>query len=138
MRNKMDLSQMLLLLATVWWGGVLTEKSNLETEHLLNSETIALEQYGVVLKPGKLMLNADVTHVQQGYLIAIPEEKPYNKANFGRACLPFARAGLPDITRHCNKVRALMGWMHVTSAVLRGGGRNIIGVTTDWRRNSHS
>ena len=74
MSNKMDLSQMLLLLATVWWSGVLTEKSSLETEHLLNSETIALEQYGVVLKPGKLMSNADVTHVQQGFLIAIPEE----------------------------------------------------------------
>ena len=102
MRNKMGPSQMMLLLAAVWWSGVLTEKPNLETEHLLNSETIALEQYSVVLKPGKLMSNADVTHVQQGFLIAIPEEKTYNKANFGRACLLFARAGLTDITRHCN------------------------------------
>ena len=98
MRNKMGPSQMLLLLAAAWWSGVLAEKPNLETGHLLNSETIALEQYGVVLKPGKLMSNADVTHV--------PEEKTYNKANFGRACQPFVRAGLPDISRHCNRVRA--------------------------------
>ena len=78
--------QMLLLLAAAWWSGVLTEKPNLDTGHLLNSEIIALEQYGVVLKPGKLMSNADVTHVQQGFFITIPEEKKYNKANFGRAC----------------------------------------------------
>ena len=129
MRDKMGPSQMLLLLAAAWWSGVLTEKPNLDTRHLLNAETIALEQYGVVLKPGKLMSNADVTHVQQGFLITIPEERPYNKANFNRACQQFVRAGLPDISRACNKIRALIGWMHLTSNILRNQFREVVGET---------
>ena len=117
---------MLLLLAAAWWSGVLTEKPNLEIRHLLNAETIALEQYGVVLKPGKLMSHADVTHVQQGFLITIPEERPYNKANFNRACQQFVRAGLPDISRACNKIRASIGWMHLTSNILRNQFREVV------------
>ena len=46
--------QMFLILTATWCGGVLTKEPD------LNTETIALEQYGVVLKPGKLMSNADV------------------------------------------------------------------------------
>ena len=129
MRDNMGPSQMLLLLAAAWWSGVLTEKPNLDTGHLLNAETIALEQYGVVLKPGKLMSNADVTHVQQGFLITIPEEKPYNKANFNRACQQFVWAGLPDNSRACNKTRALIGWMHLTSNILRKQFKEVVGET---------
>ena len=40
--------QMFLILTAAWCGGVLTKEPD------LNTETIALEQYGVVLKPGKI------------------------------------------------------------------------------------
>ena len=121
--------QMFLILTAAWWGGVLTKKPDLNTEHLLNTETIALEQYGVVLKPGKLMSNADVTHVQQGFRITIPKEKTYNKANYNRACFQFIRAGLPEINRACNKVRTMMGWMHFTSETLKRQFREVINET---------
>ena len=38
----------------------------------LHAPTISLEEYGVVLKPGRIMSTADVTHVQQGFRIPIP------------------------------------------------------------------
>ena len=118
MTAKMGSVQMFLILVTVW-GTALAGEAGLNKGHLWESETIALEQYGVVLRPGKLMSNADVTHVQQGFLIDIPKERPYNKANYDRACHQFVRAGLPQVNHACTKVQTLMDWMHLTSSVLR-------------------
>ena len=115
--------QMFLILTATWCGGVLTKEPD------LNTETIALEQYGVVLKPGKLMSNADVTHVQQGFRITIPKEKTYNKANYNRVCYQFIKAGLPELNMACNKVRTMMGWMHFTSETLKRQFREVINET---------
>ena len=115
--------QMFLILTATWCGGVLTKEPD------LNTETIALEQYGVVLKPGKLMSNADVTHVQQGFRITIPKEKTYNKANYNRVCYQFVKAGLPELNMACNKVRTMMGWMHFTSQTLKRQFREVINET---------
>ena len=115
--------QMFLILTATWCGGVLTKEPD------LNTETIALEQYGVVLKPGKLMSNADVTHVQQGFRITIPKEKTYNKANYNRVCYQFIKAGLPELNMACNKVRTMMGWMHFTSQTLKRQFREVINET---------
>ena len=125
MRDNMGPSQMLLLLAAAWWSGVLTEKPNLDTGHLLNAETIALEQYGVVLKPGKLMSNADVTHVQQGL-----SSQYLRKNRIIRQTLiePANNLFGPD-SRACNKIRALIGWMHLTSNILRKQFKEVVGET---------
>ena len=38
----------------------------------LHAPTISLEEYGVVLKPGRIMLTANITHIQQGFRVPIP------------------------------------------------------------------
>ena len=41
----------------------------------MNAATLSRENYGVVLKPGRLMSTADVTHLLQGFRIQIPFQK---------------------------------------------------------------
>ena len=89
--------QMFLILTAAWCGGVLTKEPD------INTETIALEQYGVVLKPGKLMSNADVTHVQQGFRITIPKEKTYNKANYNQPVSSLSGPDYLKLTGHVIK-----------------------------------
>ena len=46
--------------------------SGLLIPRALHAPTISFEEYGVVLKPGRIMSTADITHVQQGFRVPIP------------------------------------------------------------------
>ena len=49
------------------WVGIWVVTGGLLIPRALHAPTISLEEYGVVLKPGRIMSTADITHVQQGF-----------------------------------------------------------------------
>ena len=70
--------------------------------------TISLEEYGVILKPGRIMSTADVTHVQQGFRIPIPRTEQDSGSE-----VPVIKFGKP-FERACERTHKVRDWLRVT------------------------
>ena len=72
LQKRLKMRAALLVFACVWWRKW-SITTGLLIPRALHAPTISLEEYGVVLKPGCMMSTADVTHVQQGFRVPIPQ-----------------------------------------------------------------
>ena len=104
-----------LVMTCVCWWGVWGLVSGLTIPRALHAPTISLEEYGVVLKPGRVMSTADVTHVQQGFRIPIPrvDEEARTEVPVVTLCERYLKHGKP-FERVCSNVQKARDWLRAT------------------------
>ena len=107
--------RMVLVITCVCWWGVWGLISGLTIPRALHAPTISLEEYGVVLKPGRIMSTADVTHVQQGFRIPIPRvnEEARTEVPVLTLCERYLKHGKP-FKRVCSNVQKARDWLRAT------------------------
>ena len=107
--------RMVLMITCVCWWGVWGLVSGLTIPRALHAPTISLEEYGVVLKPGRIMSTADVTHVQQGFRIPIPRvnEEARTEVPVLTLCERYLKHGTP-FKRVCSNVQKARDWLRAT------------------------
>ena len=65
-----------LWLVILLYGGKESQPNGADVpRQSVNADIISLEEHGIVLKPGRLMSTSDVTHIQQGFVMDIPNKK---------------------------------------------------------------
>ena len=111
----MAIMRMVLVITCVCWWGVWGLVSGLTIPRALHAPTISLEEYGVVLKPGRIMSTADVTHVQQGFRIPIPRvnEEARTEVPVLTLCERYLKHGTP-FKRVCSNVQKARDWLRAT------------------------
>ena len=111
----MAIMRMVLVITCVCWWGVWGLINGLTIPRALHAPTISLEEYGVVLKPGRIMSTADVTHVQQGFRIPIPRvnEEARTEVPVLMLCERYLKHGKP-FTRVCSNVQKARDWLRAT------------------------
>ena len=95
--------------------------NGLRIPRALYAPTISLEEYGVVLKPGRIMSTADMTHVQQGFRIPIPgiERESGSEVPVMTPCDRHLKFGKP-FERACERTRKVRDWLRATVDSLVG------------------
>ena len=87
----------------------------------MNAATLSRENYGVVLKPGRLMSTADVTHLLQGFRIQIPFQKSqeFRSLNTTQWCYVRAQSTRRMMDRQvCDRLYATAKWLNATATAL--------------------
>ena len=85
------------------------------SQRALHALTISLEEYGVVLKPGRIMSTADITHVQQGFRVPIPvlEKGVESEVPVMTLCERYLKFGDP-FRKVCKSVGKVRDWLRAT------------------------
>ena len=87
----------------------------------MHAATLSRENYGVVLKPGRLMSTADVTHLLQGFRIKIPyqQSQDFRSLNTTQWCYVRAQSTRRTIDRQvCDRLHDTAKWLNATATAL--------------------
>ena len=89
--------------------------TGLTVPRALHAPTISLEEYGVVLKPGRIMSTTDVIHVQQGFRVPIPrlDEEARMEVPVMTLCERYLKFGTP-FEKVCGNVQKAQDWLRAT------------------------
>ena len=113
-----------LWLVLLLYGGKGSQASGADVpRQLVNANIISLEEYGIVFKPGRLMSTSDVTHIQQGFVIDIPNRKVRNRLLLD--CRQFVPPSPSEVSSHHQVLSASMRyslgyqlWLSLTTKAL--------------------